>query len=451
MLDEATIRRVARITLSVLVACWLTPTEAARWNSNGSVGFGLSYTDTASEQPDKQGGSSTTARVNPSLSLQRRSSKSDIFLSSELEMLKSLDDGDYALYPALFGSLRTELFRSVLGLNSSIFINTVEVAEDDSAVGVSNFSGNVSNTLSFTVNPTVDLAIGNGWFLRGGYAFNVYQADDNALSDSHSNRIGVTVEKDSWDKGYALGAEVSSEHSDISGSDPFVQRQISVFAGVGISRTFRLLASAGREDNSLPQTFSGAEQAADSVSMKADMWDVGLTWRPGARTSLEIGYGESFFGKRPRMEIEYRNRRSSYAVSWSRQLVRTRQQLPETYQIDAPDQTDEELIFQPVNTEPFGDVLTLESTSLTVDEEIQIQYILRGRVSRLRLETRYSKRETSLDAGSTQSSDIGLFAGFERNLSGVTLLTVSYDHRRNLGGSHYNDSTISCSIVFTMR
>jgi uncharacterized protein (PEP-CTERM system associated) len=163
-------------------------------------------------------------------------------------------------------------------------------------------------------------------------------------------------------------SEVEFEESSLGSafSNELSSAQVNGF--LQLSRSLQLNASVGEEWN----VFTSARDEIDG-----EFWDVGLRWTPNARTAIEVGTGERFFGNTPRFNVEYRHKRSLLRASYLRTL-----QFPR--QLRAPD-ADPDDPFPPDFGQLPGDPLTGAGTptfigqSPILNEQFQLRYSFQAR------------------------------------------------------------------------
>jgi uncharacterized protein (PEP-CTERM system associated) len=72
---------------------------------------------------------------------------------------------------------------------------------------------------------------------------------------------------------------------------------------------WRFSASAGREENNFVR---------EDELQREDIYGLGVAWRPGPRTNLEVQYEHRFFGDAPLVRFSHRTRLTAWELSYSR-------------------------------------------------------------------------------------------------------------------------------------
>ena len=439
-----TIVRSTLVLIFIFASTCVNQALAVEWRVKSALDLGLVQTDNANlAEPGMEQGA-TVRQIRPSISLFGRGNRSDLFILSELDYFKSSASEDHTVYPKVYGSLNSTIVDRKLFLNSSILVNRVLVSTDAGPIDSLDLGGVFSTTTNINVVPRLELDLGRSTELQLQYGLNTYIASDDQLSDSNGNSVSAELNYDAPSGGYSLGASTGLSRTDFEFGEPLQQRNAAATIGKVLGSDLQFDATVGKEWNQIPDQAGDTASSSTTITESSAIWDVALTWNPGARTSLIAGYGKRTFGERPRLELTHRSRRSDVSLNWSRGITRFNVTLPNGTFVDFPD--DSELA-------DIDDVLSvaLVDTRISVEEQIQAVYQLRGRKSRLRLESTYTQREFQFQTETAKSSNLTLRSIVVRQLGRKMSLRLSFEHLRGKSLTRYRENRIGVALSLDIR
>ena len=148
--------------------------------------------------------------------------------------------------------------------------------------------------------------------------------------------------------------------------------------GYRLNRKLRLRGSVGREWNDF-----------DSVHSDIDgkRWDFGATWTPNKRTTVDIGYGERFFGGTPTVDISYRRKKSVFTASYIKELTDARSLRSQNTFFD------EDLFGNPIDPITGDPIFAFPDEGQIVDERTSFSWLWQGKRTTLTWSADHSIQE----------------------------------------------------------
>ncbi|WOJ95061.1 TIGR03016 family PEP-CTERM system-associated outer membrane protein [Congregibacter variabilis] len=178
---------------------------------------------------------------------------------------------------------------------------------------------------------------------------------------------------------------------------------MEMFGAFQVTRSLALNAKAGEEDN----TF-----LSQSGDIDGSFWDLGFSWNPNSRLTIDVGYGERFYGENPRASVLWRHKRSNFRAEWQQNVnfPRNIRGLP----ISQQQELDVPLPGDPLGSDGIPTFVTQGAVQV---ESVTLRYS-------------FDARRTNFDMFATSSDQ-------QRFVDGSTLktLTVGVSARRRLGKS----------------
>ncbi len=450
------IKRAELTRLCVLQLCCLVfamfssrPLMAAEWSVEKSLELGIVHRNSMGFS---ENGSQniTVGQVKPSLLLTGRGNKANLLLLTELGYMRSDIEGDQELLPRLYGTLDSTIIDHTLFLDSNITVDTVIVSSGNDAIDSLSLDKEISKTAKVSLNPRLEFEIAEVADLRINYGFNDYSASSDKLLDSRSNSIKIELDSKVSSTGYQVGATANVDNTDFADGNSLKQRNILTKAGKRLGKYWQLNASIGSEWNDVPDqsTLEGAGLAV--TKEQATIWDVGLKWIPGRRTSIFAGYGERSYGRSPSLEIVHQTRRSTYSLIWSRDLTRSNVGIFNSVDAISTVESDSEASDVLAGL-AGGPALFVEDTTIAISEQVRAAYHLRGRVSSLSIESIYLKQESRFQTDTFSSSNVLLRGSLERRIGYDKSVKFTYEHARGISESQVREDRIGISMNLKIR
>ncbi|MBV1929727.1 MAG: TIGR03016 family PEP-CTERM system-associated outer membrane protein [Gammaproteobacteria bacterium] len=291
---------------------------AAQWRVNSGVSVSERYSDNDNlSETDKK--SKFVTVVSPDISLSGSGGgRVDYDVLAALTHHES-SDGDDSTNPRLNGNANAELIDQILffDANSTINQNRVDPFRSTGDDDVSRSSSdNVTTTYSYTLSPYLVGRINSFADMELRYSYDEQWNSDSDVSDSSRQAVSFNLNSgnDFAIFDWGLVGNYSKVDTDDGDNDDEL-KSADLHFGYRVNRKLRLRGSVGREWND----FDSARSDIDGKR-----WDFGGTWTPNKRTTVDIGYGERFFGNTPTVDISYRRKKSVFTASYIKELTDAR-------------------------------------------------------------------------------------------------------------------------------
>jgi hypothetical protein len=181
-------------------------------------------------------------------------------------------------------------------------------------------------------------------------------------------------------------SEVNFDETDLQPAFTNRLSRLELRAAFNLSRAWQLNGYVGEEDN----IFLSAAEDIDG-----EYWDAGVRWTPHSRLTLDLGYGERFFGDAPRFSIDYQHKRHFLRASYLRDL-----QFPRDIRAAgnvAPDDPLDPGLGLPGQPLPGAGGPTFIGQGPVLNENFVLAYRFQARRSTLQLSLSDSQQTFSLD------------------------------------------------------
>mgnify|MGYP003385248387 CR=1 FL=1 len=312
------------IRSSIAVSLVVLPSigYSTQWRVNSGVSVSERYSDNENlSATDKK--SKFVTVVSPDISLSGSGGgRIDYDVLAAITHHES-SDGEDSTNPRLNGNATAELIDQIFFFDLSSTINQNRVdpfgATGDDDVSRSR-SDNVTTTYSYTLSPYLVGRINSFADMELRYSYDEQWNSDSELSDSSRQAIVFNLNSGRDFSIFDWGLVGNYSKTDIDDSDNGQSnddelKSADIRLGYRVNRKLRLRGSVGREWNDF-----------DSVRSDIDgkRWDFGATWTPNKRTTVDIGYGERFFGGTPTVDISYRRKKSVFTASYAKELTDAR-------------------------------------------------------------------------------------------------------------------------------
>ena len=358
---------------------------AAQWRVNSGVEVSERYSDnenlSATDKKDK-----FVTVVSPEISLSGSGGgRINYDVLASLTHRES-SDGNDSTNPALSGNANAELVDRILFFDVSSTINQNRVdpfrSTGDDDVSRSQ-SDNVTTTYSYTLSPYLLGRINSFADMELRYSYDEQWNSDSDVGDSSRQAVSFNLNSGRdfsiFDWGLVGNySKIDSDDSDNGQSNDDELKSADLRLGYRVSRKLRLRGSVGREWNDF-----------DSVRSDVDgeRWDFGLIWTPNKRTTINIGYGERFFGNTPTVDISYRRKKSVFTASYVKELTDARTLRSEQGIFD------EDPFGNPIDPVTGDPVFVYPDEGQIVDERISFSWSRQGKRTTLTWNGDYSVQE----------------------------------------------------------
>ena len=388
-------------------------TQAGQWRISSGLSVSERYSDNEDlSETDKK--SEFVTVVSPDINLSGTGGgKVNYDILASLRHNES-SDGNDSTNPSLSGNATAELVDQILFFDASSTINQNRVdpfraSGDDDASRSS--SDNVTTTYSYTLSPYLRGRINSFADMLLRYSYDEQWNSDSDVNDSSRQALAfnLTSGRDFAIFDWGLVGNYSKTDVDDSsaGEDSNDElKSADLRLGYRLNRKLRLRGSVGREWND----FASVRSEVDGKR-----WDFGLVWTPNKRTSVDIGYGERFFGNAPTVDISYRHKKSVLTASYQKTLTDSRSLRSEQGIVD------EDLFGNPIDPVTGEPIFIIANDGQLVDERISFSWSRQGKRTTLTWSGDHSVQEPQ------DSRDEVVFMSSRLDLSRQLTSRLSFD------------------------
>lgn len=387
-------------------------TYSAEWTVAKSISLNEVYTDNT-DLSHENTKSELITTVSPNLSLQGRGAKANLNLNAALEVNSA--GGADSINPRLGANASVELIDDFFYIDASadIIQNTVDAFLPSGSDRLSNTS-NTTNTYNYKTSPYFAHRFKGFAELVGRYTYNYQFNGGSNASLITSQNFSLDISSGTDFSRITWGAAFNYRDS---GSDESSSELLSTDVSLGyrFNRSWRLTSSLGVESNDFEATRENND---------GSRWNMSAIWTPSSRTSLNIGYGDRFFGSVPTLDFSHRSRKSLIKASYSRELTDSASLLSRQDAFQATD-----VFGNPVDP-IIGDPLPLTNSTINitdglfVNEAFELSYTLTGKRSSVAVGASHSvqKYESGRVSETLEKYNVSL----QRSLSSLLEANVGY-------------------------
>ncbi|MTW21753.1 TIGR03016 family PEP-CTERM system-associated outer membrane protein [Allochromatium palmeri] len=291
-----------------------SPLFSADWKLSKQLALKGTYSDNI-DMTDTGKVSDFFFELTPGFVLQGKGRRLNLNLAYSLQALHYLNmNSDDKINNRLQLNAESEIYQDHLFLDANVTTRQeLKNALDPSGWDATNPSNDLQNTYTYLVAPYFKNRFG-----RQAELTIRLENDGVFYSEEGNDSLGYQANLDLL-SGPALGNfqwAFISENEYIDYQDGPRNRFSTVAGGVGyqFDNRWRIDVLGGYEDNSYASTSetSGA------------LWEGLVTWTPNNRTDVTLGSGHRYFGWTPRLEIDYRRKRSVWTASYKRDISNAR-------------------------------------------------------------------------------------------------------------------------------
>lgn len=353
--------------------------SAAPWRVSPGVTVSERYSDNDNlSATDKK--SKAITMVSPDISLSGSGGgRIDYDLLAALRHNQS-SDGENSTTPSLNGDASAELIEQILFFDVSSTINQNRrdpfQATGDDDISRSR-SDNVTTTYSYTLSPYLLGHINTFADMELRYSFDEQFNSQSDVGDSSRQALSFNLSsgRDFSVFDWGLVGNTSKTHADNGFQNNSFQnnsfqnndnelKSADLRSGYRLNRKLRLRSSVGREWN-------------DFQSVRSDIdgkrWDFGAIWTPNKRTSVDIGYGERFFGSTPSVDITYRKKKNVFTLGYKKELTDARTLRRQRGLFD------EDLFGNPIDPTTAEPIFVFPGEGQIVDERVSFSWSRQGK------------------------------------------------------------------------
>ena len=344
----------------------------------------------------------------------------------DLDLLASLkhdqsSDGEDSTRPRLSADANIEILDQIFFFDTKAIINQNRRdpfrATGDDDVSNSRFN-NVTTTYSYTLSPYLIGRIKSFADMELRYSYDEQLNSENDVGDSSRETISFRLNSGrdfavfDWS---VVGNYSKTDHddtdSDTDNNDELKSSDLRL--GYRLDRKLRLRASIGREWNDFESVRSDID---------GERWDFGAVWTPNKRTTVDIGYGERFFGDTPTVDISYRRKRSVFTAKYRKVLTDARSLRSERGLFD------EDAFGEPIDPVSEDTIFIFPDEGQIADERISFSWSRRGKRTTLSWRGDHSTQEAQNSVNDVVFITSGL--DLDRRLSSKLSIDTSLDWER---------------------
>jgi uncharacterized protein (PEP-CTERM system associated) len=410
--------------------------SAAEWTVSKGATAKLTFTDN-SKLSESGEDSKVITSISPRISFAGKGARANVKFTGSLQ-IDDRGEGSNSFNPRISSEADAELVEELLFVDATFKASQFAINPfQSSGVETGNDTGNTTTSYSYSISPYVKKRLKGYADFLARYTYDEVIHVDDSVGDSAAQTVNMSLDSGKKFSRFSWGLDGEAKKVHAKESDDSDYKSADASLGYKFNRTWRVNASAGREWND----FTTVQSEDDGTR-----WDFHAIWTPSPRTSLDIGYGERFFGSTPSLDFTHRSRRSTIKLGYSRVLTDNRS-----------------LIQAQVLRDPFGNIitdpsavtnypfvyidnLTIINDSVLVDERLDASYTLKGKRSTLRVTADHSKQiyqDLLFDGGQKL---MGVKAFFNRTLDEKTNANTDISWRRSESFLGEEADTISFGV-----
>lgn len=336
-------------------------TFASDWKIEPSLRVASIFSDNIDLEPN--GDSDLALEVSPAVHISRESRRLNVNLDYSLQNLKFIDDSDLDTSNHLLSAfVNAEAIADILFVDFSSSISQQLVdrrssGSSDAIIGSSNFS----DVYSYSVSPYLQQRVGNIADFELRYTYDMVSSDDFG-SDSDGNAVSFDIANGPASGKFNWNARFNNNQVSYDDGDKSDTESGSARIGYQQTRQFNTFVSGSYENNEFVGD-RGDSEPDDSFVGAGFTWapsqDFNLTfiynerldprpneddtfvsgdifWAPTARTSLNLGLENNFFGEAYNGNISHRTRWTLWNFSYEEGVSDFRSQFLEQGRIVCP-------------------------------------------------------------------------------------------------------------------
>jgi len=390
---------------------------AAAWTLSKGATFSTTYTDN-SRLEDSGKESDFIATINPHVALKGSGARANVDFVGSFQ-IDSRSEGSDSLNPRLRLDADAELMRNLFFVDAHA--TATQNAIDPYARGGNDTlsrTDNVTTTYNYNISPYLVSRVKRYANIEARYTFDrvIHDSDQANNSNSQSALLSINsgprFSKISWG---VVGNYRETDYKDRSNSQ---LRSTDLSLGYRFNRAWMASASVGKEWNS----FASTRSDDDGTRL-----DFRVKWTPSPRTTLDVGFGDRFFGSTPSLDFSHRRKKSVIKVSYSREVMdsRTLVARQDVYPIN-------DLfgyVIDPITGDPAivpRNLATLDDSTF-VDERLNASFEVKGKRTTVTFKGDHSKQ---IYQDSQRDSKLyGFGVALKRKLSGTTDANIGVNWR----------------------
>jgi len=427
-----------KIALALSLAVVSEFAIAVDWTYQNGLELGVGYTDNLFFADPDDAQADTIGTIIPSVALYGAGRKSKLSLTA---------DGKYQIFP----DQETEDFLPRVGANLTLQLidnllytelnaNAGRVKDDADRIfdELETNAGDTETAYTGSIATTLQHTFDNLSDFRLTHTYAATEVTGGLENDTISSTSRIAWGHQPGSRTLGWNIEAQHQRTDFDQFDDSAEVYF-VNGGFSYLATPELLfsASAGKEWTGF---VSVDDKRVDNI------WALSLNWKPNARHSLTLGYGERSLGTNPSFEYVYIGRIATLRSFWRRDYATNKVVLDNNIPlaIDGVDGAPAINNDNVLATQQFVD------NQQQVDDVVGAELVFKGRLSEIILGASYLVRENrSLN---TEVENALVNASFNRKLSDNTTWGVSYFYREQLPSTEtisIYENRLQLSLKFT--
>jgi len=389
----------------------------AAWTLTKGATFGTTYTDNARlEDSGKE--SDFIATINPHVALKGSGARANVDFVGSFQ-IDSRSEGSNSLNPRLRFDSDAELIRNLFFVDANA--TATQNAIDPYARGGNDTlsrTDNVTTSYSYNISPYLIGRLKRYANIEARYTFDRVIHDSGQANNSNSQSALLSINSGRRFSKMSWGIVGNYRETDYKDRPNSQLASTDLSLGYRFNSVWTARASVGKEWNSFASTRSDDD---------GKRLDFRVKWTPSPRTTLDIGFGDRFFGSTPSLDFSHRRKRSAIKVSYSRDITdsRTLVARQDVYPIN-------DLIgfvIDPITGKPNivpRNLATLDDSTF-VDERLNASFEVKGKRTTVTFKGDHSKQ---IYQDSQRDSKLyGFGISLNRKLSGKTDSNIGVNWR----------------------
>ncbi|NIB43138.1 TIGR03016 family PEP-CTERM system-associated outer membrane protein [Pseudomaricurvus alkylphenolicus] len=299
-------------------------------------------------------------------------------------------------------------------------VNPFLTAGDDNL----NFTANQNTTYHYGFDPYLTWRVKDIAKAELKFGFDQQRNSDRSVEDSdrHSGSLSVggrLAGPISWG---IIGRYAKTEY------DERDENVVATGSRDDTEMSSRSFSLGYRFSSQLHSTFIWGEDDNDFQSVNniidGEFWRLQFDWTPNSRTTVQLAYGDRFYGDDHSLNISYRHKRSQFSLRYNKDLTLSRSlRVDQTLldQIDSQGNAIDPVTGQPVS---LANNLTTDTRNPIVDERATLAYRLNGIRTSINVEASHSVQTREED--NEESTFIAYSISAERRVSKHFTLNAGY-------------------------
>lgn len=386
--------------LGAAAPAWVS---AAEFRTDFNVGLTETYTDNVSAA-SSDGTATWVRQVSPGVSVRGEGRHLSLEVDYRLQDISyAKGRGADAQFHQLNAAANLKALKDQFNLSARV-THSQQIINEQGTVTNSNITAttNRTNVGTLSLSPDLNLRLGDVAIVNGrvGYDQVSYQTGANPGGANKSLVLGVSSGSRFNKVGWSLTANGSRD-----GASNAIQRSMRGQLSYRVGPKTGVFGGAGWENNDFQS----------AVNPEGSIWDLGVNWNAGPRTSVSASIGNRYFSRTYSTNITHAMRRSSLSLSYNQSLATT-----SILQLGQP-------VFDDTGTVLLGFGVPVEATNVFITESLTGNYALSSRRSRVSLSVNRLQREST--ATQVEDSILTLSGGVSVTFPSSIAVSVNGTHR----------------------